>query len=64
MFLGGYPENIESFKLSEIQFYNYRRCMSCFGAKYNFNNKNIPVGSCTHSFMRIFISSCKNHHNR
>ena len=25
-----------------------------FGAKYNFNNKNIPVGSCTHSDLCVF----------
>ena len=56
MFLGGYPENIEKFFKIKRKFNSLIIEDAChaFGAKYNFNNKNIPVGSCTHSDLCVF----------
>lgn len=56
MYLGGYPLNV-------IEFYKIKKKYKCFliedachafGAKYKFNNKYIPVGSCKHSDLCVF----------
>ena len=56
MYLGGYPENI-------IEFYKIKKKLKCyliedachaFGAKYLFNKKFIPIGSCKHADISTF----------
>ena len=56
MYLGGYPENV-------FEFYNIKKKFKCyliedscyaFGAKYNFKNKKIHIGSCRHSDIATF----------
>jgi dTDP-4-amino-4,6-dideoxygalactose transaminase len=56
MYLGGYPENI-------LEFYNIKKKYKCFliedachafGAKYQFKNKKLYIGSCKHSDVAVF----------
>ena len=56
MYLGGYPENV-------IEFYNIKKKFKCFliedachalGAKYLYNKKYLPVGSCKHADISTF----------
>ena len=56
MYLGGYPEHV-------LEFYNIKRKFKCYliedachamGAKYLFNKKFLPIGSCKHSDISTF----------
>jgi dTDP-4-amino-4,6-dideoxygalactose transaminase len=56
MYLGGYPENV-------IEFYNLKKKFNCYlvedachalGARYLFNKKFYPIGSCNHSDISTF----------
>ena len=56
MYLGGYPENI-------MEFYDIKKKYKCFliedachafGARYQFKNKKLYIGSCKHSDIAIF----------
>jgi dTDP-4-amino-4,6-dideoxygalactose transaminase len=56
MYLGGYPESV-------LDFYKIKKKYKCFliedachafGAKYEFNNKYINIGSCKHSDISVF----------
>lgn len=56
MYLGGYPENV-------VEFYNLKKKFKCYliedachalGARYFFNRKYIPIGSCKHSDISTF----------
>ena len=56
MYLGGYPENV-------VEFYNLKKKLKCYliedachalGARYFFNRKYIPIGSCKHSDISTF----------
>ena len=56
MYLGGYPENV-------VEFYNIKKKFNCYliedachalGAKYLFNKKYVPIGSCKHSDISTF----------
>jgi dTDP-4-amino-4,6-dideoxygalactose transaminase len=56
MYLGGYPENV-------VEFYYIKKKFKCYliedachalGAKYLFNKKYLPIGSCKHSDISTF----------
>lgn len=56
MYLGGYPENV-------FEFYNIKKKYKCFliedachafGAKYQFKNQKLFIGSCKHSDLAVF----------
>jgi len=56
MYLGGYPENV-------IEFYNIKKKFNCYliedachalGAKYFYNKRYFPIGSCRHSDISTF----------
>lgn len=56
MYLGGYPEHV-------LEFYNIKKKLKCYliedachamGAKYLFNKKFLPIGSCKHSDISTF----------
>jgi dTDP-4-amino-4,6-dideoxygalactose transaminase len=56
MYLGGYPENI-------VEFYDIKKKYKCFliedachafGARYQFKNKKLYIGSCKHSDIAVF----------
>jgi len=56
MYLGGYPESI-------IEFYNIKKKFNCYliedachalGARYLFNKRFLPIGSCKHSDISTF----------
>ena len=56
MYLGGYPENV-------IEFYNIKKKFNCYliedachalGAKYQYKNEKVYVGSCRHSDISTF----------
>jgi len=56
MYLGGYPENVYEFYKIKKKFKSYLIEDAChaLGAKYEFNKKNISVGSCKHSDICTF----------
>jgi len=56
MHLGGYPENvIEFFKIKKkYKFYLIEDACHALGAKYFYNKKYIPIGSCKHSDISTF----------
>ena len=56
MYLGGYPENIYEFYKIKNKFKCYLIEDAChaLGAKYEFDKKNISVGSCKHSDICTF----------
>ena len=56
MYLGGYPENV-------VEFYNIKKKYKCFliedachafGARYQFKNQKLYIGSCKHSDLAVF----------
>ena len=56
MYLGGYPENV-------VEFYNIKKKFNCYliedachalGAKYFYNKRYFPIGSCRHSDISTF----------
>jgi len=56
MYLGGYPENvIEFYKMKKkYKFYLIEDACHALGAKYFYNKKYIPIGSCKHSDISTF----------
>jgi len=56
MYLGGYPENvIEFYKIKKkYKFYLIEDACHALGAKYFYNKKYIPIGSCKHSDIATF----------
>jgi len=56
MYLGGYPENvIEFYKIKKKhKFYLIEDACHSLGAKYFYNKKYIPIGSCKHSDISTF----------
>jgi len=56
MYLGGYPENvIEFYNIKEkYKFYLIEDACHALGAKYFYNKKYIPIGSCKHSDISTF----------
>jgi len=56
MYLGGYPENvIEFYKIKKkYRFYLIEDACHALGAKYIYNKKLIPIGSCKHSDIATF----------
>jgi len=56
MYLGGYPENvIEFYKIKKkYKFYLIEDACHALGAKYFYNKKSIPIGSCKHSDIATF----------
>jgi len=56
MYLGGYPENvIEFYKIKKkYKFYLIEDACHALGAKYFYNKKYIPIGSCKHSDISTF----------
>jgi len=56
MYLGGYPENVvEFFKIKKkYGFYLIEDACHALGAKYFYNKKYIPIGSCMHSDISTF----------
>jgi len=56
MYLGGYPENvIEFYKIKKkYKFYLIEDACHALGAKYFYNKRYIPIGSCQHSDIATF----------
>lgn len=56
MYLGGYPENVVEFYniKKRFKFYLIEDACHALGAKYLFNKKYLPIGSCKHSDISTF----------